>query len=115
MVFKILICEFADEIQLVSTGALTILTFVMPIADHLVRFRMKSTEDLLTLQTELEAQETIFNAQSQGSTSMQRDLRLLADKLNAIAYVLRERGVAPITPNPNQQTVGTTDFSNVII
>jgi hypothetical protein len=87
----------------------------MSTADHLVYYRLKSTDDLNTELAQLSAQHTIFISQGQGSTNMQRDLRLNRDLMNAIAYVLRERGVLPITPNPNQQTVGVTDFSNVII
>jgi hypothetical protein len=80
----------------------------MAMNDHLLRFRMKSTEWLLQKEAELEAQETIFASQAMGDTSMQRDLRLLQDKLNAIAYVLKERQ----SPKSNQ-FVGVVDFSNI--
>jgi hypothetical protein len=85
----------------------------MAIADHLARYRMKSTEDLLAMQTALEAEETVYAQQSQGNTNMTRDLRLLTEKLNAIAYVLRERSGVPVGRSPQDQSVGQTDFSCV--
>lgn len=79
--------------------------------DHLLRFRQKSTEDLLAKQAELEGQETTFIAQSMGGKSFTRDLQLIESKLQAIAYVLAQRGyTTPVKAiiNPN---IGTVDFS----
>ena len=79
----------------------------MAMNDHTMRFRTKSTEWLRAREAELEAQETIFSSQAMGNTSMQRDLRLLQDQLNAIAYVLKERSTV------GNVGVGITDFSNI--
>lgn len=82
-------------------------------ADYLIRYRSLSTEALLEKQAALEAQDTIYSSQSLGTRSFTRDLRLVNEQLNAIAYVLRER--APVTQptgEPNE-FVGTVDFSNV--
>jgi hypothetical protein len=76
--------------------------------DHLLRFRAKTTEWLQAREAELEAQETIFSAQAMGNTSMQRDLRLLQDQLNAIALVLKERQTT------GNSSVGVVDFSGIV-
>lgn len=83
----------------------------MAYSDHLLRFRQKSTEELQALQTQLEAQETIFTQQGMGTKTMTRDLRLLQDKLNAIAFVLRERGSTVIIKAQLNPNIGVTDFS----
>lgn len=85
----------------------------MAMSDHLQRFRQKSSDELIALRTAYEAQETIFTAQAKGNTSMQRDLRLLAEKLNAIAAVLGERGSTVIQKSPADQSTGVVDFSDV--
>jgi len=85
----------------------------MAYSDFLLRYRQKTTEWLLAKQEELEEQETIFSQQSMGNTSMTRDLRLLQDQLTAIAYVLQERGAAPIVKAPLNRFVGIADFSRI--
>lgn len=85
----------------------------MAMTDHLLRLRQKTTEALQALQTSYEAQETIFSQQSMGTKSFTRDLRLLDDKLQAIAFVLRERGAIVIVPPPVNYGVGVTDFSGM--
>lgn len=71
-------------------------------------------DELLALQSALQSQETIFSQQGMGSKSMTRDLRRLDDKLNAIAFVLRERGTLTLAPRcqPNP-CIGITDFSRM--
>jgi hypothetical protein len=85
----------------------------MAYTDYLLRFRQKDDAWLRAKQTELEAQETIFSQQGMGNTSMTRDLRMLEDKLTAIAYVLRERGGVVITKPALNPSVGVADFSYV--
>lgn len=79
--------------------------------DHLLRFRQKTTEDLQTLQATLESQQTGFASQSMGTKSYARDLRRLDDQLNAIAFVLRERGAIVIQKPETNYGKGVTDFS----
>lgn len=83
----------------------------MAMTDHLLRFRQKTTEELQTLQAALEAQQAGFTAQSMGTKSYQRDMRRLDDMLNAIAFVLRERGAIVIQKPPVNYGKGITDFS----
>lgn len=80
--------------------------------DYLLRFRQKTVEQLQTLQTELEAQQSIFSQQSMGTKSYTRDLRRLDDQLNAIAFVLREKTPIVINKRPGDYGTGITDFSN---
>jgi hypothetical protein len=80
----------------------------MAMNDHLMRFREKSTEWLKEREAQLESQETIFSAQAMGNTSMQRDLRLLQDQLNAITLVLKER-----SSGKENQSRGVVDFSEI--
>lgn len=81
-------------------------------SDYLLRWRSLSTEDLLIKKAALEAQDSIYISQGIGTKSMQRDLRLLNDQLNAIYYVLRERQPVTINQGPNQ-FIGVTDFSGL--
>jgi hypothetical protein len=108
-------CKSAPEIELAISLIVDILSSHEPMMnDYLLRFRQLSTPDLQALQTALQAQESNFPQQSKGTTSFTRDLKRLDDKLNAIAYVLRERG--PVTINPPCQSnpsIGTTDFQNI--
>lgn len=85
----------------------------MAVADHLLRFRLMSTEDLQAKKLQLEGQESIFSQQSIGSKSATRDLRLLYEQLNAIANVLAERGIQCVVKAPFNNSVGTVDFSGV--
>lgn len=85
----------------------------MAMNDHLLRFRQKTTVDLQALQAKLEAQDDAFQQQSMGTKSFTKDLRYIADQLNAIAYVLRERGTIAIVPPAINIGVGVTDFSQV--
>ena len=85
----------------------------MAMSDHLLRFRQKTTEALQALQTSLEAQETTFSSQNMGTKSFTRDLRLLEEKLQAIAFVLRERGAIVIIKPPVNFGVGLVDFSGM--
>jgi hypothetical protein len=83
----------------------------MAMQDYLIRFRSMDTPSLTALQTALIAQESTFAQQSKGTTSFARDLRRFDDKLNCIAYVLRERG--PVIINAPDQTnphIGITNF-----
>lgn len=86
----------------------------MAMNDHLLRYRAKSTEDLLAKQEELEALDASpFVQQSMGTKSFTVDKRTLTDQLNAIAYVLRERGAIVIRKPLINIGVGITDFSRV--
>lgn len=83
----------------------------MALSDYLVRFRSLSTEALLEKQVSLEAQDTIYQSQSLGTRSFARDLRMMNEQLNAIAYVLRERSPVTQPTGEPSEFVGTTDFS----
>ncbi len=85
----------------------------MAMESYLLRFRAKTTEELLELQAQLEAQQSVFSQQSMGSKGFTRDLRRLDDQLNAIAYVLRERGPLEPIPPPINIYEGITDFSQL--
>lgn len=88
----------------------------MAYTDHLLSYRMESTEDLLAEKVAIKAQRTIFSQQSMGSKSLARDLRLLEERLQAVNYVLRERGyVVPEfdSGRPKSTMVGSVDFSQI--
>lgn len=85
----------------------------MAMSDHLLRYRQETDDDLIAEKTRLKAQETVFNQQQQGGTSMTRDLKLLTDKINAVCFVLAERGSQITQRAPNDQSFGVTDFSGV--
>lgn len=76
---------------------------------------MMSTEDLLAKQVLLEKQNSVFSSQSMGSKSFIRDLRYLTDQLNAIAFVLRERGYTGIIEPPaaGNYGYGTTSWESM--
>ena len=79
------------------------------ISDWLLYFRSLDTATLTAKRTALDAEMTIYSSQTAGSKSGTRDLRELRDQLNAITYVLKERGLTPGVNN----FIGTTDFSRV--
>ena len=81
--------------------------------DYLLRFRSKTTEELLTKQRELEEQESAFVTQAEEDRSYTKDLGFIRDQLNAIAFVLRERGGVAITRAPVNVNIGTIDFSQI--
>lgn len=85
----------------------------MAVQDHLLRFRQKSTADLQALQAKLEAQDDALQQQSMGTKSFTKDTRYITDQLNAIAYVLRERGAIVIVPPPINVGVGIADFGQI--
>jgi len=85
----------------------------MAYADHLLSYRSESSEDLLTEKAALKAQRTIYSAQGMGTKSMQRDLRLLEERLQAINFVLKERNPPVIVPPVTNFGVGISDFSTV--
>lgn len=84
----------------------------MAYADHLLSYRSESSEDLLTEKAALKAQRTIYSAQGMGTKSMQRDLRLLEERLQAINFVLKERSSPVIVAPTTNFGVGISDFSN---
>ncbi len=90
-----------------------ILLSVVALQDYLLRFRMLTNDQLVAKQAALESQETFFSQQGMGSKSMTRDLRLLQDQLNAIAFVLRERGTTTVTPIKQNPCIGHVDFSEI--
>jgi hypothetical protein len=83
--------------------------------DYLLQMRGLSGTQLLALQAELQAQQTIFSAQNMGGKGMTRDLRLLNDQLTAIQYVINSRNPQPILPpaTPNIG-VGVTNFGRLV-
>lgn len=86
----------------------------MAMSDHLLRFRALSTEDLQTKQAALEKLDAApFQQQSMGTKSWTMDRRTITDQLNAIAFVLRERGAIVITKPDINYGCGVTDFENV--
>lgn len=82
-------------------------------SDHLIRYRSKTTEELEALLASYEAQETNLSQQAMGTKSFTRDLHILDDKMQAIAYVLRERGALEPIKVPVNIGVGITDFSDI--
>lgn len=85
----------------------------MAMESHLLRYRAKTTEYLQAKQLELEALDTPFSQQSMGTKSFTVDKRTLTDQLNAIAYVLRERGAIVIRKPAINIGAGVTNFENV--
>lgn len=85
----------------------------MAMTEHLLSYRNESTDDLLAEKQALKNQRTIYQAQGMGTKSMQRDLRLLEERLQAVNYVLKERSPGPIIPAVCNRGVGTTDFSQI--
>jgi len=74
---------------------------------------MESTEDLLIEKALLKSQRTVFVQQSMGTKSFQKNLNLLEERLQAVNFVLRERGsLEPIKPVINIG-VGVTDFNAI--
>lgn len=84
-------------------------------SDYTAGYRMESNEELLVEKAALKAQRTIFTQQSMGSKGLTRDLRLLEEKLQAVNYVLRERGyVVPSNDSLRKSSlVGAVDFSQL--
>lgn len=84
----------------------------MAMTDYLLRFRQLTTQELQDKRAALEARDNEFQSQSMGTKSFARDLRQLQDQLNAIAFVLRERGDlnSITTKPPTNYGVGITDF-----
>ena len=85
----------------------------MAYTDYLLRYRAKDTAALEALRTALEARETTIVSQSMGTKSITRDLRMLQDQLNAIAYVLKERGATVIVKPVINHGIGVVDFSQI--
>ena len=85
----------------------------MAYTDFLLRYRSLSNDALVAKQAALEAKDTILSQQSMGSKAFTRDLRLLQDQLNAIAYVLKERSATTIIKPIINHGIGITDFSEV--
>jgi hypothetical protein len=85
----------------------------MAYADHLLSYRSESSEDLIAEKAALKAQRTIYSAQGMGTKSMQRDLRLLEERLQAINFVLKERTPPTIVAPVTNFGVGISDFSTV--
>lgn len=85
----------------------------MSAADHVLRFRLMSTEELLAKKAKLEEQDSIFQSQTVGTKTSVRDLRFLAEQLNAVAQVLAERGAQTVIKAPFNNAIGVADFSQV--
>jgi hypothetical protein len=86
----------------------------MAVADHLLRYRQKTEAELLAEITRLEALDNGFLTMGMGTKQFALATAQNNDKLNAIAFVRRERGyTVPDGPRatPNVQ-VGVVDFSN---
>lgn len=97
-----------------APSPLTALLQGMPYADHLLGYRLESTEDLLAEKEKLKEQRSVFVQQGMGSKTLQRDLRMLEERLQAINYVLAERGYSgPVPPTKPNACVGIVDFSMV--
>jgi hypothetical protein len=85
----------------------------MAYPQYLLRFRAMTTDQLTARQAALWAQETIFTQQQMGGKSMTRDLTRLEDQLEAIAFVLRERGSLTIIKPTVNLGIGCTDFGGI--
>lgn len=85
----------------------------MSYSDHLLGYRLESTEDLETEKAELKRQRTIFIQQGMGTKQFQRDLNLLEERLQAVNFVLRERGATTIIPAPLNHSIGVMSFENI--
>lgn len=81
--------------------------------EHLLSYRSESSEDLIAEKAALKNQRTIYQAQGTGTKTMQRDLRLLEERLQAVNYVLKERSPGPIIPAVCNRGVGITTFENI--
>ena len=82
---------------------------------YLLGYRMDSTEDLLTEKARLKALDSGFATMGMGTKQFAFALAQNNDKLQAVNYVLRERGYrVPDGPRatPNTQ-VGVVDFSEI--
>lgn len=79
----------------------------------LLTYRGYTTEDLLALQQQMQAQFLAmgaFSSQTIGGKSYTRDIRFLQSQLEAIQFVLNERGAGG--HGPYEGTI-ITDFSQV--
>lgn len=99
--------------MVVESGDVDTSALSMAYTDYLLRYRAKDTASLEALQTALEAKETTIVSQSMGSKSLTRDLRMLQDQLNAIAFVLKERSATVIIKPVINHGIGVTDFSEI--
>ena len=103
-------CGFAG----LATTLLDTPTCTVSYTDHLLSYRMESNDDLLAEKTALKNQRSVFVSQGMGSKTFQRDLRLLEERLQAVNFVLRERGytIPDSRPTPNTM-IFTTSFGNI--
>lgn len=96
-----------------NLSSVDILLCSMAMTDHLLRFRAMTTGDLLVRRAALELRDNEFASQSMGTKNFARDLRYLQDQLNAIAFVLRERGDLSFPAPAVNYGQGITDFSGI--
>lgn len=99
---------FPDDLDILGSKAM--------MNDHLLGYRQYSTDELTTERTTLRAARSTFISQSMGSKSFQRDLRLLEERLQAVNFVIRERGYVIPENDPSRAKspmVGSVDFSQI--
>jgi hypothetical protein len=87
----------------------------MAAADHYLRFRRMTAEELVTESARLTALNNGFSQMGMGTKQFAMATRDTLDQLNAIAFVQSERGYSvPEGPRDvKNTTVFTTDFSGV--
>lgn len=99
--------------QLALLRSIDIFGFTVAASDYYLRYRQKTEAELLVEIARLEALDTGFLSMGMGTKQMAFAIGQNNDKLNAVAFVRRERGyVVPDGPRatPNTMT-GTVDFS----
>jgi hypothetical protein len=85
----------------------------MAMSDHTLGYRAETTAALQAELATLKGARTTFIQQSIGTKSFQRDLRLMEERIQAVNYVLRERGAITITKPAINVGVGVMDFSSL--
>lgn len=81
--------------------------------NHLVRMRLKTTEQLQAEITRLELLNSGFASQNLGTKAFTIAIGNVMDQLEAASYVLAERGFTVIIPSRLNPNIGTIDFSGV--
>ena len=72
-----------------------------------------TNDQLLAEETRLNTLNSGFASQNLGTKAYTLATRDILDMLNAVAYVLTQRGVTTIVPSQLNVNIGTTDFSDI--
>jgi hypothetical protein len=87
----------------------------MAYQDHLLRYRLKTSDQLVTEMARLEALNSGFASLGMGTKQFALALSQNIDQMNAVAFVQRERGyTVPDGLRDTKNTMSfTTDFSQI--